>query len=159
MKSFAEKRRLQQIRASLPEALDILALVMQAGLDFQVALLHYLESGPVGPVREELAAMQLEIRTGTSRVEALRSLQTRVDSAELRETARALIQGIELGTSLAPVLRLQAKVLRKRRALEAEKHAALAPIKLMFPLFVFIFPTIFVVLFGPVVLSMMRGHG
>ena len=154
-----ERRKRKLIPAALPEALDLLTLVMQAGLDFQVALAHYLERAPNGPLKEELAIVQSEIRTGVSRIDAVKHLAERVPDPDIRETSRAIIQGIELGSSLTPILRAQAKALRKRRAFQAEKRAAVAPLKLMFPLFVFIFPTLFVVLFGPVVLTVMRGHG
>ena len=155
---FWKRRRLRLIPAALPEAIDLLTLVMQAGLDFQVALAHYLERAPHGPLREEMAIVQSEIRMGISRVDALRHLAERVPDRDVRETARAIIQGIELGSSLTPILRAQAQALRKHRAFEAEKRAAVAPLKLMFPLFVFIFPTLFVVLFGPVALTVMKGH-
>jgi tight adherence protein C len=154
-----DRKRLPLIAAALPEAIDLLTLVMQAGLDFQVALAHYLDRAPTGPLREELAIVQSEIRTGVSRLDALRHLGERVPDRDLRETVRAIIQGIELGSSLTPILKAQAKALRKRRAFDAERRAAVAPLKLMFPLFVFIFPTLFVVLFGPVALTVMRGHG
>jgi tight adherence protein C len=147
-----ERKRCPQIASALPEAIDLLVVVMQAGLDFQVALSHYLERAPQGPLREELALLQTEIRTGVSRVDALRHLRERVPEPSLRETARTIIQGLELGSSLTPILKAQAQALRKRRSYMAEKRAAVAPLKLMFPLFIFIFPTIFVVLFGPVVL-------
>src|SRR5450432_3880105 len=144
MKSFQEleqvarawietRARLRLIPTALPEAIDLLTLVMQAGLDFQVALAHYLERAPQGPLREELSIVQSEIRTGTSRTDALRHLAERVPVRDLQETARAIIQGIELGSSLTPILRAQASALRKRRAFEAEKKAAVAPLKLMLP--------------------------
>jgi tight adherence protein C len=159
-RTYAERRRKERlIPAALPEMIDLLALVMQAGLDFQVALAHYLDKAPAGPLRDEMAVVQSEIRTGHSRVDALGHLCQRVPDRDVRETARAIIQGIELGSSLTPILRTQAKALRRRRAFEAEKRAAVAPLKLMFPLFVFIFPTLFVVLFGPVVLTVLSGHG
>ena len=145
-----------QIASALPEAIDLLVVVMQAGLDFQVALSQYLERAPEGPLREELGIVQTEIRTGVSRVDALRHLRDRVRESSLRETARTIIQGIELGSSLTPILKAQAQALRRRRSMLAEKRAAVAPLKLMVPLFVFIFPTIFVVLFGPVVLMTMH---
>jgi tight adherence protein C len=153
----AQRRRLPQIAGALPEAIDLWVLVMQAGLDFQVALSHFIDRGPDGPLKEELSILQAEIRTGTSRVEALRHLRERIPLADLRETVQTLIQGIELGSSLTPILKTQANALRHRRAAQAEKRAAVAPLKLMFPLFVFIFPTIFVVLLAPVVLNMMQG--
>src|SRR5437879_1046120 len=152
-----QRKRLPLIAGALPEAIDLWVLVLQAGLDFQVALTHFIDRGPDGPLKEELAVLQAEIRTGTSRVEALRHLRERVPLADLRETIQTLIQGIELGSSLAPILKTQAKALRHRRAAQAEKRAAVAPLKLMVPLFVFIFPTIFVVLLAPVVMNMMRG--
>jgi tight adherence protein C len=152
-----QRKRSPQIAAALPEAIDLLVVVMQAGLDFQVALSQYLERAPEGPLREELSLVQTEIRTGVSRVDALRRLRDRVQEPSLRETARTIIQGIELGSSLTPILKAQAQALRRRRSTLAEKRAAVAPLKLMVPLFVFIFPTIFVVLFGPVVLMAMQG--
>jgi tight adherence protein C len=153
----ANRKRLPAIRAALPEAIDLLALVMQAGLDFQVALHHYVQRGPPGPLRDELRRVQKEIQLGASRAEALKHLMERVPEAALKETARTLIQGLELGSSLTPLLRLQAQTLRRQRAFQAERKAARAPLKLLFPLLVFIFPTIFIVLFGPLALSLFSG--
>jgi len=152
-----DRKRLPEIAGALPEAIDVLVLVMQAGLDFQVALTHYLEKAPRGALWEELSRMQLEVRTGVSRVEALRHLADRAREPGLQEMCRSIIQGIELGSSLTPILKIQAQSLRKRRAFQAEKRAALAPLKLMFPLLVFIFPTILVILFTPLYLSTLQG--
>ena len=138
----------------LPEAIDLLVLVMQAGLDFQVALAHYLERAPHNALWDEFSTLQTEIRTGLSRTDALRHLAGRVEEPSLRETARTIIQGIELGSSLTPILRAQAQALRKRRAYAAEKRAATAPLKLMFPLLVFIFPTLFAILVAPMLIQM-----
>jgi tight adherence protein C len=148
-----DRKTLPLIAGALPEAIDLLVLVMQAGLDFQVALAHYLEKAPHGPLWEELSKLQMEIRTGVSRVEALRHLAQRTHETGLREMARAIVQGIELGSSLTSILRAQSQALRRRRATLAEKRAALAPLKLMFPLLVFIFPTVLVVLFTPLYLT------
>jgi len=148
-----------KIAAALPEALDLLIVVMKAGLDFQVALDEYLTRAPRGPLWEEFSYLQRDIRTGTSRVEALRHLRQRTRVAALQETLQTLIQGIELGSSLTPLLQMQAKALRLKRSLEAEKQAAIAPLKMMFPLFVFIFPTLFIALLGPVFLSVSKGAG
>ncbi len=141
----------------LPEALDLMTVVIQAGLDFQVALARYLEFSAGGALREEFAKVQRALQTGSSRADALRALAAGASCPELRQTAKAVLQAMELGSGLTPILRAQSRLLRKKRALAAEKTAALAPLKLLFPLFVFIFPTIFVVLFGPVVLAVMKG--
>jgi tight adherence protein C len=154
-----DRKRIPQIDAVLAEAIDLLALVMQAGLDFQVAMDYYLKHGTRGPLWDELALVQKEISLGASRVQALRHLIQRTPSEALKETARTLVQGIELGSSLAPLLRQQAQALRLKRAYAAEKQAAKAPLKLLFPLFVFIFPTIFAVLFGPMIITFMAKGG
>ena len=158
MERWRLKKRGECIARSLPEAIDVMVVVMQAGLDFQVALTHYLIYAPAGPLREEWNLVQSEIRMGTSRADALRHLRERVPEPSLQETVRSILQGIELGASLTPLLRQQSQVLRRRRAMAAEKKAAVAPLKLMLPLFLFIFPTIFIVLLGPVVLQLLREH-
>jgi len=146
-----------EIARTLPEALDLLILVMQAGLDFQVALAHFIDSAPRNALWKELSVLQTEIRTGVSRLEALRHMVRRVQEPSLQETGRTLIQGLELGSSLTPNLKMQAKALRQKRAFDAEKRAAVAPLKLMFPLLVFIFPTLFVILFTPIYIQMRTG--
>jgi tight adherence protein C len=151
------RKRARLIASALPEALDLLCLVMQAGLDFQVALKHYLEKGPGGPLKEELETVFHEIQLGISRVQALKNLCGRAPDPDLKETARALLHGLELGASLTPLLRTQAQALRRQRAFRVEKKAALAPLQLLFPLIVFIFPTIFMVLLGPLAIRVYSG--
>ena len=151
------RRRSQAIRAELPDALELWALMLQAGLDIRTALQHYLIDGPAGPLKSDLESVARELQMGAARAEALRQLAQRTDEPNLRETLRGLIQGLELGAALAPLLRSQARALRRQRALEAEKQAAQAPLKLLFPLIVFIFPTVFLVLFGPLALSLSQG--
>ena len=153
----SRRKRFPAIAAAIPEAIDMLALVMRAGLDFQVALKQYVDRGPRGVLKEEFHTVYKEIQLGSSRVEALKNLATRVPESGIKEMTRTLIQGIELGSSLTPLLRTQAQALRRQRAFQAEKKAAQAPLKLLFPLMVFIFPTIFIVLFGPMVLSFYSG--
>jgi tight adherence protein C len=155
----ANRKRFPAIAAALPEAIDLLTLVMQAGLDFQVALKHYVDRGPEGPLKEEFHRVHQEIQIGMSRVNALKYLCQRAPEPALKETARTLIQGIELGSSLTPLLRAQAQALRQKRAYQAEKKAAQAPLKLLFPLLVFIFPTIFVVMFGSLAMNVFLGAG
>lgn len=157
MQALREKRRLREIAQALPEAVDLWVVVLQAGLDFQVALQQYLSWAPEGPLKTELLRLQADIRTGVGRVEALRRLRERVPEPGLQETVQTLLQGITLGSALSPLLKRQAQALRQRRSYEAEKKAALAPLKLMFPLFVFIFPTLLMAIFGPLYLAAKQG--
>jgi tight adherence protein C len=152
-----QRRARVEIRQQLPPAIDLLALIVQAGLDFQVALAYYVEHAPKGALQQELTRVQQEIRVGIPRVEALKRLGTRVGESSVREFVQTVVQGIELGASLGPLLRTQAQALRRAQAAHAEKQAAKAPLKLLAPLLLFIFPTIFIVLFGPLALTVLRG--
>jgi tight adherence protein C len=154
-----KKSQRRQMARDLPEAIELISLMMQAGLDFQVALQRYVLDGPDGTLKSQLQITVRAIQLGTPRVEALRQLALRCDEPGLLECVKNLIQGLELGASLTPLLRGQAAALRRRRAYEAEKKAATTPLKLLFPLFVFIFPTIFLVLLGPIWLSYNRVAG
>lgn len=147
----------ETIPARLPEALDLMALVMRAGLDFGTALAEYLKRTPHGPLWDAWAGLQAQWNAGVPRLEALRRMREGATDSSLRDTLQAIIQAQELGSSLAPVLARQAAALRRQRALQAEKVAAVIPLKLMFPLFVFIFPTLFVALLGPVWLKIRSG--
>ena len=132
---------------------------MQAGLDFQVALQHYIRHAPAGPLRDEFERVFHDIQLGDSRTQALRALHARTTDPSLQETARTVLQGLELGAPLTPLLREQARALRQYHAVQAEKKAAVAPLKLLFPLLVFIFPTIFIVLLGPLLVTLKHGGG
>lgn len=157
MRLTTEKERLKRIAERLPEAVDLWVVVLQAGLDFQVALQEYVAQAEPSPLRDELLLLQAEIRTGLPRVEALRRLRARVPESNFQETMQTLIQGLQLGGSLTPLLKAQSKALRLRQAYDAERRAALAPLKLMFPLFVFIFPTLLIALLGPLYLAARQG--
>ena len=151
------KRYLARLALGLPDALDLWILIMQAGLDFQVAVKHYVESAAESPLRREMQLLQSEIQTGTPRVQALQNLCVRAPEPFLKETMQTIIQGIQLGSSLTPLLRSQSQSLRQKFTCQAEKRAAQAPIKMMIPLFLFIFPPILLVLIGPVLLTLQSG--
>jgi tight adherence protein C len=142
---------------ALPDCLERLALVLEAGLDLGAALRLYLAKGPNGPLKNILQAAYKDIQLGRSRIEAFEALGQRTSFAPLGELSRSIVQALALGTSLAPLLREQSGVLRLKRMQLAEEKAAQAPIKILFPLFVFIFPSVFIVLLGPIVILFMRG--
>lgn len=151
------KRHLQISRA-LPFNLDLLTLSVEAGLDFTAALAKVVEKGKHGPLRDELNLVLKQLKMGKTREEALKSMIARVDLPALSQFVTALIQADKMGTSLGKVLRIQSTQLRIERTQRAEKLANEAPVKMLFPLIACIFPTVFMVLFGPIVFAFMYGN-
>jgi len=145
-------RRQTEIRRGLPYALDLLTISVEAGLDFTQALDRIVRKLGNSPLAVELGATLRDIQLGRTRAQALRNLSRRVDLAELNSLVSALIQADQLGSSLGPILRVQSDQLRAKRSQEAEKRAMEAPVKILLPLILFIFPTIFIMIFGPIVL-------
>lgn len=151
------KRHLAISRA-LPFNLDLLTLSVEAGLDFTAALAKVVDKGKGGPLREELALVLKQLKMGKTREEALKTMIARVDLPALSQFVTALIQADKMGTSLGKVLRIQSTQLRIERTQRAEKLANEAPVKMLFPLIACIFPTVFMVLFGPIVFAFMYGN-
>ena len=106
---------------------------------------------------EELLRMTKEIQVGSSRKEALRNMADRVKQPDLKSVSYALIQADELGVSIGAILRIQSEQLRSRRFDRAEKLAAEAPVKMLGPLMLCIFPAVFIILLGPVLAQAMKG--
>jgi len=140
-----KKRELAVIR-SLPVYLDFITMSVEAGLNFVGALQQAMEKAPPGPLRNEFAIVMRDLRAGLSRAEALRRMADRLDIPEVTGFVSAVIQAEKMGASLANVMRLQAEQRRSERFQRAEKMAMEAPVKLMFPLLIFIFPVTFLVL-------------
>jgi tight adherence protein C len=151
------KKRHTQISRALPYNLDLLTLSVEAGLDFTAALAKVVEKGKGGPLREELQMVLKQLKMGKTREEALKSMIARVDLPALSTFVMALIQADKMGTSLGKVLRIQSTQLRIDRTQRAEKLANEAPVKMLFPLIACIFPTVFIVLFSPIVFAFMFG--
>ncbi len=150
------RRRQDEIRRSLPFALDLLTLSVEAGLDFTQALTRIVKKLGNSALAVELGQTVRDIHLGRTRVQALRDLSRRVDLSELNSLVGSLIQADELGSSLGPILRIQADQLRVRRSQAAEKLAMEAPVKILLPLILFIFPTIFIMIFGPIALKLLK---
>ena len=151
------KKRHLLISRALPYNLDLLTLSVEAGLDFTGALAKVVEKGKAGPLREELQIVLKQLKMGKTREEGLKAMIARVDLPSLTTFVTALIQADKMGTSLGKVLRIQSTQLRIDRTQRAEKLAGEAPVKMLFPLIACIFPTVFIVLFGPIVFSFMFG--
>lgn len=151
------KKRQHAIMRALPYNLDLLTLSVEAGLDFAQALGKVVEKGRPGPLLEEFRLVIRNIKLGKTREEALRSMAERVGMAQVSSFCSALIQADRMGTSLGKILRIQSTQMRIERTNRAEKLANEAPVKMLFPLIGCIFPTVFMVLFGPIIFQALFG--
>lgn len=145
------KARHHAITRALPYNLDLLTLSVEAGLDFAAALGKVVEKGRKGPLSDELSVTLKELKLGKTREEALRNLSQRVELKTLTTFVQALIQADRMGTPLGKILRILSTQMRIERTQRAEKLANEAPVKLLFPLICFIFPTVFIMIFAPIV--------
>jgi tight adherence protein C len=147
-----------RILAALPDALDLLVVCVEAGMGIDSGIQRVAEeiklSNP--ELADELRFMNLELRAGKQRPEALRSLALRTNLEEVNSLATLLIQTDRFGTSMADALRVYAESYRTSRYQKAEEIAAKLPVKLVFPLVAFIFPALFVVLLGPAAISIYK---
>jgi tight adherence protein C len=152
-------KRKTKLAQALPDVLDLLVICMEAGLGIDQAVLKIAdEIQPVYPeLSEELLIISREQRAGRPRIEAWRSMADRVDLDTIRQFVAMLVQTERLGTPIARALGAFADNLRTKRMLLAEENAAKTTIKLIFPLVLFIFPTLFVVLLGPAAIAIMQG--
>lgn len=149
------RSRRELIRSELPDALDLLAVSVEAGLGFDGAVMKLTEHME-GPLVDEFALMLNEIRVGEARHIALKKMADRVDAPELSNFARAVVQADQLGISLGRILRVQASDTRLRRQAAGEEKAMKAPIKMLFPTVFFIFPSMFIVILGPAFLNILK---
>ncbi|MDX6494514.1 MAG: tight adherence protein [Gaiellales bacterium] len=147
--------RKDRMRAELPNVLDLLCVSVEAGLGFDQALVK-LNERMEGPLVDEFGLVLHEMRIGQSRSAALKNLSKRVEAAEVAQFARAIVQADQLGISLSRILRVQSQDMRLRRQLAAEEKAMKAPVKMLFPTVIFIFPSMFVVALGPAALNLMK---
>jgi tight adherence protein C len=151
IRTNAEKRR-EAIRMELPNTLDQMLISVQAGLGFEAAMARAAANGG-GPLAEEFIRTLQDIQVGRSRKEAYLAMSERVDVPDLRSFIRAVVQADAYGIAIAKVLKVQAHEMRLKRRQRAEEHAMKIPVKILFPLIFFIFPTLFIILLGPAVMN------
>ncbi|HEV3231673.1 MAG TPA: type II secretion system F family protein [Candidatus Dormibacteraeota bacterium] len=156
LKQQAGTRR-KAIENVIPDTIDLLTICLDAGLSFDAAIQRLAEKVE-GPLRDELANTLTEIRYGVPRSEALQAFADRVGAEDLATFVGAVIQSQKLGVALGDTVRIQAAEIRRRRRQKAEEQAAQASLKMLFPMIGCIFPTLFVVLMGPVALILLVKH-
>ncbi|NYT64975.1 type II secretion system F family protein [Alcaligenaceae bacterium] len=137
-----------------PFLLDMTTLCVEAGLNLQGALQQAALHGPDGPLRAELRRALADMRAGVQRMQALSDLATRTDLSAIRSLVTALAQADQLGMSLGPLLRAQSQQRRSERFLRAEKLALEAPVKMLFPMVLCIFPCTFLIIGFPIVIKL-----
>ncbi len=150
------RQRSTEMVLQLPDALDLLTISVEAGLGFDAALAKVVEKME-GPLVNEFRQAMAEIRMGRTRREALRDVATRADAQPVSNFIGAIVQAEQLGVPIAKVLQIQSQQLRIERRQRAEEAAAKAPVKMLFPMVGCIFPTIFIVILGPAVVTIMGG--
>jgi tight adherence protein C len=154
--SYLVTRRQEQIRIALPDALDLLVICMEAGLGIDQAMLRVGDEMAITApsLAEEFQIVSREQRAGKPRLDAWRSMAERLDIEFVRQFVTMLVQTERFGTPVAQALGVFADTLRSRRMQAAEEVAAKTGVKLLFPLVLFIFPSIFVVSLGPAIINL-----
>ncbi len=140
--------RQNEIRKSMPDALDLLTICVQAGLGFDAAMSRVAEKWE-DELADEFSRALREIQLGNTRRVALRNMAERVGIPEMTSFVAAIIQSEQLGVSMAKVLRIQSDQMRTRRRQIAEEKAQQAPVKMLFPMALLIFPSLLIILLGP----------
>jgi tight adherence protein C len=150
------RARGEAMMLQLPDALDLLTISVEAGLGFDAALAKVVEKME-GPLIDEFRQAMAEVRMGRARRDALRDVAARADSQPVSNFIGAIVQAEQLGVPIAKVLQIQSNQLRIERRQRAEEAAAKAPVKMLFPMVGCIFPTIFIVILGPAIVTVMGG--
>jgi tight adherence protein C len=148
--------RQKSIQRALPDTLDLMSITVQAGLSFDAAL-HRVARNIKGPLGQELHRVVQEIQLGKGRGDALRDLADRTSVTDLRGFVAAMVQADSFGIPIARVLQVQSNEIRIRRRQRAEEQAQKLPVKIVFPVVLTIFPSIFVVLLGPAAIQIYEG--
>lgn len=150
----AEKRQ-QTIQRALPDTLDQMTISVEAGLAFEAAIVRAGRSGD-GPLNDELTRTMQDVQAGMARSAALKNLLARTEVEDLRHFVLAILQAESYGVPVSRVLRVQAAEMRLKRRQRAEEAAMKLPVKILFPMIVFILPTLFIVLLGPAAIRILE---
>lgn len=143
----AAQTRKNQVQKSLPDFLDMVATTVQAGLSINQSLAYAVDAAP-GALGDEIKAALSEIRLGRARSDALRAAADRLQQQQFATTVTAITQAERLGTNISKVLNELAEDVRNHRIMLVEEHAAKLPVKMVFPMAMFMLPSLFVIIFG-----------
>ena len=152
-KAVARKDRMSK---SMPYAIDLITVAMEAGQDFGAAVRHLVNDGPHGPLRDEFGVTLRQVELGKSRIEALKAMADRIQLDEFRSLVTAVVQSNEMGASIAATLKIQAEEIRRRRYQRAERQAARAPSLMLIPTALFILPAVFIIIAMPIIIRAME---
>uniref|UniRef100_UPI003B75D396 type II secretion system F family protein n=1 Tax=Desulforadius tongensis TaxID=1216062 RepID=UPI003B75D396 len=152
------RQRKEEVEKKLPDVLDLLTVSVEAGLGFDGALVKVVEKSK-GVLADEFVQVLQESKMGKPRREALRDMAGRIGVNDLSNFVGSVILADQLGISIGKVLRLQSKEMRQKRRQRAEEKAMKAPVKMLIPMVLFIFPAIFIILLGPAIIQIMRAFG
>lgn len=153
------KKRQSEIVKTLPFAIDLVTSAMSAGLDFSAAVRYYVGMGGTNALAVEFGLLLRQMELGKSRVEALLEMGTHVQTEEFSAFVGAVAHGTEIGASIIDTLRIQGEDLRRARFNMAERKAARAPTLMIFPIVLFIVPSVFIIVMTPVILQFMSAKG
>jgi len=155
---FIAKKRIERMRESLSDMMDLIVVCTEAGMSVDAAIARISrEMVRTDPdLAQEFYLSSLEMRAGATRIDALRNLALRTRLEEMNDFVSVLLQADKFGSSLAEALRVHADMMRTRRSQRAEELAAKIPVKVAVPLVLFILPTIFLVILGPAVIQMLQ---
>ena len=145
-------QRKEKMSKSMPYAIDLITVAMEAGQDFGASVRNLVNDGPHGPLRDEFGVTLRQVELGKSRVDALKAMADRIQIDEFRSLVTSVVQSSEMGASISSTLKIQAQEIRRRRFQRAERKAARAPSLMLIPTALFILPSVFIIIFVPIVI-------
>ena len=145
--------RQREIKIAMPYIIDLLALCMEAGLDFMGAVGKVIEKAPNGPLLDELSVVMKDIQLGKTRAKSLKDMAVRIDMLEISSLVAIIVSADQMGASVGTALRGSSDLLRNDRIMKAEELAAKASQKILVPLVFLILPAVMLIIIGPVVLA------
>jgi tight adherence protein C len=149
------RQRKDRMSKSLPYAIDLVTVAMEAGQDFGAAVRNLVREGPVGPLRDEFGVTLRQVELGKSRIEALKGMAERIQLDEFRSLVTSVVQSSEMGASISATLKIQAEEIRRARFHRAERQAARAPSLMLIPTALFILPAVFIIIVTPIIIRAM----